>query len=106
MTGDDQSPANLASKGLRTLIGTSPFEDTPDANVPVVGVVDEDANSGLETLEWLTPLAAAACAHLAIRPRVLPGTGLIISEQYVVVDAVSRRIVLPFLDVEEAIEFR
>src|ERR1700745_2678318 len=82
-----------------------PFEDTPDADVPVVEVVDEDANSGLETLEWLAPLAATACAHIAIRPRVLPGTGLIISEQYIVVDAVSRRIVLPFLDVEEVIEF-
>lgn len=64
------------------------FQDTPYADVSVVGVVDEHAGSGLQALEWFAPPAAASCAHIAIRPSVLPGPGLVIPEQHVVVGAV------------------
>ena len=64
------------------------LDDTANADVSVVRVVDEHAGSGLETLQRLAPLAASACTHIAVRPRVFPGTGLVISEHYVIVEAV------------------
>lgn len=42
------------------------FHDAPDADVSVVGVVNEHASSGLEPLERLAPPAAAARTDVAV----------------------------------------
>src|SRR6266567_1334261 len=64
------------------------FQDSSYADVPVVGVVNEDTSAGLKASQRLTPAAASAGGDVAELPRIIPGAILVGTEHNVVVSAV------------------
>ena len=75
------------SMTVKSPIGTGPSRTRPMPTYPSWGWTNTRA-PGWRRCEWRAPPTAAARAHIAVTPRVFPGTGLVISEQYVVVGAV------------------
>src|SRR5712691_5968791 len=70
---------------------TDPYRtvlDSPNDDIPIMRVVDEDPSPGPKASQRLTPAAAAACGDVTELPRIIPGAILVGTEHHIIVNAI------------------